>query len=108
MNELLNLEKNYLLNSQECASIAISTPIVSLYKLKGPTGGQNVGFKGNVRNIAQDVSNLCHILPNLSKNINYFTARSIRGNEPGQYKDFTVRRERISLWLHAKNLRDAK
>ena len=99
-NELLNLEKNYPLNSQECALIAISTPIVSLYKLIGLTGGHNVVFKGNVINTAQDMSNLCHTLPRLSKNINYFTVRSIRRNEPGQYKDFIVRRERISLWFH--------
>ena len=97
--ELLDLQKNYPLNSQEQALIAISTPIMSFFKLKGPRDGQNIGFKGNVINIAQDISKICKILPRLPSNCNIFTVRSRRGSDPSHYKDFKVRRERVHKWL---------
>ena len=99
ITELADLNKYHSLNSQEQALIAISTPIMSVFKLKGPRDGQNIGFKGNVINIAQDISKICKILPRLPNNSNFFTVRSIRGSDPGQYKDFKVRRERIHKWL---------
>ena len=52
LGELNVLELNYSLNSQEQALIEISTPIMSLFKLKGPKEGQQIGFSGNVINIA--------------------------------------------------------
>jgi hypothetical protein len=99
ISELNQLERSYPLNNQEQALIAISTPIMSFFKLKGPRDGQNIGFKGNVINIAQDLTKICNILPRLPADSNVFKVRSIRGTDPSNYKDFVVRKERVHKWL---------
>ena len=98
-DELKELECSFPLNNQEQALIAISTPIMSFFKLKGPRDGQNIGFKGNVINIAQDLTKICSILPRLPADCNVFKIRSIRGSDPSNYKDFVVRKERVHKWL---------
>jgi hypothetical protein len=99
MIELANLEINMPFNNQEKALIAISTPIMSFLKLKGSNGGQNIGFKGNVINTAQNITQLCLILPRLPRDNSFFIVRSSRGSDPSSYKDFQVRRERVHAWL---------
>ena len=99
VDQIALYQLNHSLNSQEQALIAISTPIMSIFSLKGPKEGQNVGYKGNVINIAQDLTQICLLLPRLPANCNIFKVRSVRGTDPGNFKDFTVRKQRVYRWL---------
>ena len=72
------LELNHSLNSHEQELIAISTPIMSFYEIKGPQQGQNLGFEGNVINIAQNLTQICLLLPPLSANCNIFEGRRVK------------------------------
>jgi hypothetical protein len=103
LHELNDLEVNYSLNSQEQALIAISTPIISFLKLKGPKDGQQTGYSGNVVNVAQDLTEICLELPRLPANCNVFKVRSVRGTDPANYKDFIVRRHSTIYHLIIEN-----
>ena len=97
--ELEELQKFYKLTHTEEALIARSVPIMSFMKLKGPINGQNMGFSGNVVNILQDIAPLCNILPRIMNNIGIINVRSKRGTDPGDFKDFKVRRNFVLKWL---------
>ena len=97
--ELEELQKYYKLTHTEEALIARSVPIMSFMKLKGPINGQNMGFSGNVVNILQDIAPLCAVLPRMISNIGIINVRSKRGTDPGDFKDFKVRRNFILKWL---------
>jgi hypothetical protein len=57
------LEINHSLSSQEQELIAISTPIMSFFKIKGPQQGQNFGFEGNVIKISHKFAYYCLLYP---------------------------------------------
>ena len=98
-NDLRLLQKYYPLTYTEEAVIGLSAPIMCVMKLAGPIGGSNTGFSGNVVNILQDIAPLCFILPRLLSNVDIITVRSKRGTNPGDYKDFKVRRNHVYRWL---------
>jgi hypothetical protein len=79
--------------------IAISTPIMSFFRLKGPKDGQQIGFKENDINIAQDLTEICLQLAHLPASCNVFRVRSVRGTDPANYNDFIVRRLRVYKWV---------
>jgi hypothetical protein len=72
---------------------------MSFFRLKGPKDGQQIGFKENVINIAQVLTEIWLQLPRLPASCNVFRVRSVRGTDSANYKDFIVRRQRVYKWV---------
>ena len=75
--------------------IAQVHPFMRVYRLEG--GG--VGYKGQVLNVEQDISNLVQELPLLPEEVPYFLVRKPNQSSPSGHRDFRVKRADIIAWL---------
>jgi len=93
MDPKLYLISNQLpvLNDIEEMFIAKVHIVMSVYCIsKG-----NIGYKGNVLNMQQDIQSVLTQLPQLPSNLPIFVARKSNPNCPNGYKDFMINREKI-------------
>ena len=88
------LEKCPLSNIEECL-IARNAVFMQAYRLKSSMQM----FKGNVICFPQKISDVTNILPRLPSNIKWIVTRCKKSGDPSDYRDFKVKRERISRWL---------
>ena len=75
--------------------IAQVHPFMRVYRLEG--GG--VGYKGQVLNVEQDISNLVQELPLLPEEVPCFLVRKPNQSSPSGHRDFRVKRADIIAWL---------
>ncbi|GBB88230.1 hypothetical protein RclHR1_14780007 [Rhizophagus clarus] len=76
--------------------------VMSVYRLQGR---QN-GYKGNVINFLQDVREFTRHLPRNPASLDVLVVRRESANDPSEFRDFTVQREKIAkvlFWLKANN-----
>ena len=62
-------------------------------------GNGNIGYKGNVLNIEQDIQPVINKLPLIPSEMPIFVCRKSNPNSPSGYKDFNVNRDKILRWL---------
>ena len=95
------LQRHGMLTEVEEMLIAQHCPIMKIFKLKGPVGGQNFGFRGNVINVTQNLKSIVTTLPRIPATLPVFKVRKLYtdGNDVQQYKDFQIHRQKIHEWL---------
>ena len=82
--------------------IARVFPVMSVYKLRG---GQ-YGYRGNVINFPQNVEEFATRLPRYPSSLNVLLVRRHSANDLGTFKDFKVRRMKVThalYWLKKNN-----
>ena len=83
------------LNDVSQMLIAQVHSFMCVYRLEG--GG--VGFKGQILNVEQDISNLVRDLPLLPEEVPCFLVRKPNQSCPRGHRDFRVKRANIIAWL---------
>ena len=83
------------LTQAEQMCIALANPIMRVMRL---SGGQ-LGYRGHVVNVAQDVQTFAATLPRLGADIPILVVRR-QGVEQGTHHDLLVRRGRVERALH--------